>query len=92
MADCSQYAVEDDVEFLANVLGEEPQHQVAVLLQHVILATIASVGDRIGEVLRAIELHCDARIGAEQINFQSSETIEGDRKIHIEAEAVLRLR
>lgn len=29
MADCSQDAVEDEVELLANVLGEEPQHQVS---------------------------------------------------------------
>lgn len=31
MADCSQYAVEHHVQFLANVLGEEPQHQVDIV-------------------------------------------------------------
>lgn len=46
MADCSQYAIEDEVEVevLANILGEEPRHEVAVLLQHLILAAIASIG------------------------------------------------
>ena len=87
MADCTQYAVEDEVELLANVLGEEPQHQVAVLLQHLILAAVASIGNRIGEVLSAIQLHCDPRIGAKQVDFQSSQTVEGDRQISIEAEA-----
>ena len=92
MADCSQYAVEHDVQFLAHVFGKEPQHQIAVLLQHLILAPIASIRDRIGEVLSAIQLHCNPRIGAEQIHFQPPETIEGDRQIGIEAEAVPRLR
>lgn len=64
MADCSQYAVEHDVPVFAHVFGEEPQHQVAVLLQHLIFAAIASIGDRIGEVLSPIKFHCDARIGA----------------------------
>jgi hypothetical protein len=77
---------------LPHLLGEEPQHQIAVLLQHVIFAAIASIGDRIGEVLSPIKFHCDARIGAEQINFQPSETIERDRQIGNEAEAVSRLR
>lgn len=92
MADRSQDAVEDEVEFFANVLREEPQHQIAILLHHLILAPIAAIRDRIVEVLGTIQLHGNPSIGAEQIDFEAAATIEGDRHICIEAEAVLRLR
>src|SRR5699024_3754585 len=59
-----QNRVQDDVELLADVLGEEAQHQIAVLLQQLILAQIAPVRDGIAEVLSAIQLDGDARRGA----------------------------
>lgn len=58
-----QASVQHQVQVLANVFGEEPQDEVAVLLQELILPSVAAVGDRIREVLRAIEFYRDPRIG-----------------------------
>jgi hypothetical protein len=48
---------------------------------------IATIRDRIREVLSAIEFDGYARIGAQQIDFKSSEAVEWDRQRHIEMEA-----
>ena len=68
----SQDGVEHQVQFLAHVFGKEAQHQIAILLQHLILAPVAPVRDRIREMLRAVEFHRHTRVGAEEIDFQSS--------------------
>jgi hypothetical protein len=39
-----QDRVEDCVQFLANILGEKAQHDVAVLLEELVLASIATIG------------------------------------------------
>ena len=67
-----QNCVEHQVQLLAHVFSKEPQHQVAALLQQLILAPVAAVRDRIREMLRAIQFHRHTGIGAHEIDFESS--------------------
>ena len=71
---------------LADVLGEEPQHEVAVLLQQQVLATVATVGVRIGQMLAPSSFDGHTRIGAQQIHFHLSPAVEGNRQLGIQAE------
>ncbi len=50
----SQNRVEDQVEALPDVLGKEPQHEVAVLLEQQVLAAVTSVGVGISQMLGAV--------------------------------------
>ena len=61
--DGAEDRIEYDVEMLANVFGQEPQHKMAVLLQQLILAPIAPVRLHIGQVLGAVELDRQAGSG-----------------------------
>jgi hypothetical protein len=47
--------IEHGIQFLAYVLRKKAQHEVAVLLQQLVLPSIATVRDRIRVVLSAIE-------------------------------------
>ena len=60
----SQNGIEHRVQFLAHVFGKEAQHEIAVLLQHLILAPVAPIRDWIREMLRAVEFHRDTCVGA----------------------------
>jgi hypothetical protein len=88
----SHDGVEHEVQLLTHIFRKEAQYQVAVLLKQLILATVAAVGDRIREMLGAVQLHRHTRIGAQQIDFKLSETIECDRQRDVEAETSLGLR
>jgi len=57
--------VEHRVESLRDVLGENTQHEIAVLLEKLVFASIATVGNRIREMLGAVDLNDHARIGAQ---------------------------
>ncbi len=74
-----QARVQHQIQLLADVFGEEPQDEVAVLLKELILSPVAAVGGRIREVLRAIEFYRDACILTEQVNFERPKSIERDR-------------
>src|SRR5262245_48979331 len=82
----SQDRIEHSVQVLAYVLGKEAQHEVAVFLQQLVLPPIATVRDRIREVLSAIEFDCQARVSAKQIDFKGSEAVEWDRQRRVETE------
>jgi hypothetical protein len=57
-----QAGVQHQIQLLADVFGEEPQDEVAVLLKELVLSSVAAVGGRIRGVLRAVEVYRDARI------------------------------
>jgi hypothetical protein len=59
-----QDGIQHGIQFLAYVLGKKAQHEVAVLLQQLVLPPIATIRDRIREVLSAIEFDGHARVGA----------------------------
>ena len=52
----SNYCVEDEVKSLSHIFGEETQHEIAMLLQQGIFATVSSVRVRVGQMLPAVEL------------------------------------
>ena len=72
----SQNRIEHGVQVLADVLGKKAQHEVAVLLQQLVLPSIATIRDWIREVLSTIELDDNARVGAQQVDFKASEAVE----------------
>ena len=55
------------------------EHEIAVLLEYPVLASVTPVRDRIREMLGTIDLNDDSRISAEEIDFHSAEAIERDR-------------
>ena len=67
--------IEHGIQFLAYVLGKKAQHEVAVLLQQLVLASIATIDDRIREVLSAVEFDGYAGVGAQQVDFKCSEAV-----------------
>ncbi len=69
------------VEFLADVFCKEPQDEVAVLLQQLVLAAVATVRNGIRQVLRAIQLHGDARVGTQEIDLQRARAVEGESAV-----------
>ena len=75
-----------EAQVLADVLGEEAQHEVAVLLQQLVLSPVATIRDGIREVLSAVEFDRYTRVGAQQI-VQGSEAVEWDRERHAGTEA-----
>src|SRR6185503_3704033 len=91
VAQRSQNRIEYHVQFLAHVFGKEAQHQVAALLQQLILATVATIRDRIRKMLGAIQLHRHTRISTVEVHFQLSEAIKRDRQRHVDAETSLGL-
>lgn len=74
------------------ILGQEPQHEVAVLLKQPVLATIAAIGLRVAEMLRPVQLDYQAGVDTEQIGLEGAARVEGDRQPLVEAEPSLRLR
>lgn len=72
----AQDRVENRIEVLAHVLGQETQHQVAGLLQQCVLAPIATLGLCVSEVQRAVHLNDQLRLGAEKIHLHLSPAVE----------------
>lgn len=54
-----------------------------------VLAPIATVRDRIREMLRAVQFHRHSGISAQEIDFKVSQAIEWDRQRDVEAESPL---
>jgi hypothetical protein len=67
-----QDRIEHGIQVLAYVLGKKAQHEVAVLLQQLVLPSVATVRDRIREVLSAIKFDGYTRVGAQQVDFKAS--------------------
>ena len=86
MAQRSLDAVEHHAQLLTYILSEKAEHEIPPLLQQVVLAPVPSICNWIGEMLCAVDLHGDASIGAEQVHFEASYTIEGDRQGDVELE------
>ena len=74
-----QDRIEHRIQLLAYVLGKKAQHELAALLQQLVLVSVATIRDRIREVLAAIEFDGHTRVGAQQVDFKGSEAVERDR-------------
>ena len=59
MCQRTKNGVEYRVELLPYVLGEKAQNAIAVFLQQLVLATVASIGDGIRQMLRAVQFNGD---------------------------------
>jgi hypothetical protein len=58
--------------------GEEPQHQISILLQQLVLPPVAPIRCGIAQMLRAIQFHRHARVVAQEIRLQRSHAVERD--------------
>ena len=74
----------------AHVLGEESQHEIAVLLEQDVFAPVAAIGVGVGQVLRTVQFDHDSQIPTEQIHFHSPAPIEGDGQLDIQVEPSVR--
>src|SRR5262245_20140753 len=83
----SQNRIEHGIQVFAYVLGKEAQHEVAVLLQQLVLPPIATVRNRIRKVLSTIEFDCQTRVSAQQVDFERSQAVERNWQHHVDAEA-----
>ena len=70
--------IQNIVEALADVLGEEPQYKIAILLQQHVFTPIAAIGLGIAQMLATVELDRQALGIAEQIDFHSALTVKRD--------------
>jgi hypothetical protein len=86
-----QDRIEHSVQVLAYVLGKQAQHEVAVLLQQLVLPPVATIRDRVREVLSAIEFDRQTRVSAQQVDFECSEAVERNRQRHVDTEASIGL-
>ena len=73
----TQHGIQNCVEVLAEVVGEEAEDEVSVCLQEHVFAAVAAVGFS-GEVLRAIEFDDDPRFGVEEVHFHFADAVEQD--------------
>lgn len=70
MAQIPEDVIEHRVQFFADVFGQEAEHEVAVLLQQLVLAAAPTVRRRIAEMLRAIDLNGEACVRTQQIDLE----------------------
>src|SRR4030095_11461389 len=87
-----QDRIEHSIQVLAYVLGKKAQHEVAVLLQQLVLPPVTTICGRIREVLSAIEFDCQTRISARQAACECSEAAERERQRPVETNASIGLR
>lgn len=90
MAQRAENGVQHRIQIPAEVFGEKPQHKIAALLQQLVFASVAPVRGPVGEMLRTIQLHCDARLRTKEIDLQVPCAIKRDGQLHVEAESPLR--
>ena len=64
--------VQNIIEALAEVFSQETEHEVTVLLECGILATITPVSLGIGQMLPAVQFDNQVQILAKQIHFHSA--------------------
>lgn len=74
----AQDSIQNVVETLAHILGQESQHEVAVFLQQGVLVAVPAVGIGIGQVLRAVQFHSHPRLRAEEVHFHLAPLVEGN--------------
>ena len=74
------------VETLADILGQKPQHEVAVFLQKGVLATVPAISIGVGQMLRPIQFDRYPRLRAEQVHFHSPPAVKGNRQLGVEVE------
>lgn len=73
--------VDDPPKALRDVLGEEALGEMAVLLKQEVLATVASIVLRVGEVERSVDFDRNALLFSEKVRFH--ERIRAER--HVDA-------
>ena len=76
----------------ADVLGQEPQHDVTVLLQQEVLPPVAAIGFGVSQMLGAVEFNRYARICVHEINFRSALSVERNRQFDVQPEPAGGLR
>ena len=90
MTQRAENRVQHGVQFPAKIFGQKPQHEMAALLKHLVLASVAPVCDPVGEMLGTVQLHCHARVSTEQIDLQAPRTVKRDGQLHVDTEPPLR--
>lgn len=80
------------MEVSADILGQKPQHEKAVLLEQGILAPVATVSLGVGEMLVSIQFYDHPRLRAQQIGLHIAPPVEGDRQLGIQSESARRVR
>ena len=78
MAQRPQNSIEYRIQVPGHVLGQKAEHQIAVLLEQLVLAPVASVGQRIRQMLWTIDFNDESRRRAQQIDFHARKTVECD--------------
>ena len=79
--------VQDIIQVLAEVFGQEAEHEISMFLERGVLAPVATVSLGISQMLSAIQFDHQASSLAEQIHFHSALCIERDGELRIQAEA-----
>lgn len=82
-----QNVIQYPVEVPRDILGEEAQDEITVFLQELVFMAVAAIGNRVAEVLRAIDLDREARPIADQINLHATRSIKWDRQARVQAKA-----
>lgn len=70
-----QDRVNNIVQVLSQVLGQESKDKVAVLLQEIVFPAIAAIRLYAGEMLFSVHFQHDRRIGREKIDLQRPASI-----------------
>ena len=86
MSYCALDGIEDVIEVLAEVFGEEAEDEIPMLLERGILATVATIGGGISQMLTAIQFDDETEFLPEEINFHSALCIKGDGELGVQAE------
>jgi len=74
------------IETLADILGQEPQHEIAVLLKQGVFTPISTIGLRIDQVLQSVQFYSQARIGIQQIHFHFALSVKRNWQFNVQAE------
>jgi hypothetical protein len=64
MNKCRQNGVQNQVEMLARVFRQEPQHKISILLEQDVLPPVPPICFCAGEMLSAVQLDDNAGLGA----------------------------
>jgi hypothetical protein len=91
-AERPQDSIEHQVEFPPHVFRQNPKDEVVVLLKELVLASVPSVSCSVREMLGAVQLDRDARIGAEQIDLQPTLAVEWNWERDVETKSPLGFR
>jgi len=80
--------IEDVIQALTEVFREETEHEIAVLLERGVLATVAPVGFGVSQMLSAIQFDDQAQFVAKQIYFHAASRVKRDGEFCIQAKAL----